>query len=231
MHSQFLEVTGPRGLLIVFAVVLIGQLGVPIPAVVVLIGAGTLAANGEISVVGAFATAMLACVIADRCLFVVGRSYGVGALNAVYRLSRASKAPHHFERWGARTLIIAKFVPGLSTIAPLWAGAAHVSWVRFVLLSGVGSALWGAVGLGIGTIFSEQVPYLLKHMEHIGRLAVIVAIALAFVYSAYLFLTRRAAIARAKDSCATQRLPHPSVSGSVRGVPSRKARVEIHAGN
>ena len=90
MHSPLLEITGPYGLLIVFVVVLIGQIGLPIPAIVVLVGAGTLAASEEMSVVGSFAIAMLACVIADGCLFVLGRHLGIRALKTLDRISLSS---------------------------------------------------------------------------------------------------------------------------------------------
>ena len=158
MHSPLLDITGPYGLLIVFGVVLVGQIGVPIPAIVVLVGAGTLAASAEMSVVGSFAIAMLACVIADGCLFMLGRHLGMRALKMLDPLSLSSDSSRHFERWRPRSLIIAKFVPGLSTIAPPLAGALDVSWLRFVLLSAIGSALWVAAGLGAGIIFAEQVP-------------------------------------------------------------------------
>src|SRR6202789_2405377 len=102
MLSQLLEITGPYALLIVFAVVLVGQVGVPIPAIVVLIGAGAVAADGAMSAVGAFGIAMIACLIADGCLFIVGRHYGNRALKALYRLSLSSDSHvgYQFERWG-----------------------------------------------------------------------------------------------------------------------------------
>jgi membrane protein DedA with SNARE-associated domain len=218
MHSQLLEITGPYGLLIVFVVVLIGQIGVPIPAIVVLVGAGTLAATREMSVVGSFAIAMLACVIADGCLFMLGRHLGMHTLKPLDRLPLSSDSSRQFERWGPRSLIIAKFVPGLSTIAPPLAGALGVSWLRFVLLSAIGSALWVAAGLGAGIIFAEQVPYLLKHLKLIGRLSVLAVVSLGAVYVAYLYFTRRTRLARSKDSRSAHRGHAQSLGGALQAV-------------
>src|SRR5580658_8513618 len=102
MSAYFTALIDQFGLLIVFVIVLIGQLGVPIPAIGILIGAGALATEGAISAVGSFAMAMLACLIADGCLFFVGRHYGNRALKALYRiyLSSDSHVGYQFERWG-----------------------------------------------------------------------------------------------------------------------------------
>ncbi len=195
MHPHVPELTGPYALLIVFGVVLIGQIGVPIPAIVVLIGAGALAADDGMSAVGLFAIAMLACLIADGCLFIIGRHYGSRALKALYRLTLSSDSyvGYRFERWGAGSLVIAKFVPGLSTLAPPLAGALGVSWLRFGLLSGIGSAIWVVAGLGAGIIFAEQMPYLFEHMRRVGQLAAVAVISLGAVYLMYRFFTRRTA--------------------------------------
>jgi membrane protein DedA with SNARE-associated domain len=220
MHSQLLEIAGPYALLTIFAVVLIGQIGVPIPAIVVLIGAGALTLESAVSAVGSFAVAMLACFIADVCLFIVGRHYGNRALNALQRLSLSSDAHvgHQFEGWGPRSLVIAKFVPGLSTLAPPLAGALGVSWLRFVLLSGAGSVLWVSAGLGAGIIFAEQIPYLLEHLQRIGGLTAVGAIALGGIYLMYRYITRRAGPRRPKPARAADRAHRPSIGCVLPGV-------------
>jgi membrane protein DedA with SNARE-associated domain len=202
MSAYFTALIDQYGLLIVFAIVLIGQLGVPIPAIGILIGAGVLAADDAMSALGSFAIAMLACLIADGCLFIIGRHYGNRALRALYRLPLSSDlhVGYRFERWGARSLVIAKFVPGLSTLAPPLAGASGVSWLRFVLLSGAGSAIWVATGLGAGIIFAERIPYLMEYIERIGGLAAVAIISLGAVYVMYRYFTRRTAPTRTNHS-------------------------------
>jgi membrane protein DedA with SNARE-associated domain len=149
----------------------------------------------------------LSRLIADACLFIVGRHYGSRALQALYRLSLSSDSHvgSQFERWGPRSLVIAKFVPGLSTLAPPLAGALGVSWLRFVLLSGAGSAIWVAAGLGAGIVFAEQSPYVLAHIKRIGQLAAVAVISLGAVYLMYRCFTRRTAATRTKHSRAADR--------------------------
>src|SRR5206468_360449 len=61
-----------------------------------------------------------------------------------------------FHRHGPGTLVVAKFIPGLSTVAPPLAGMLHMSTARFLLLDGVGAALWAAVYLGLGFLFRRE---------------------------------------------------------------------------
>ncbi len=191
MSDKLLEMVEHHGVLMVFATVLIGQIGVPIPAIAVLIGAGTLSAEGDLSVAGPFVAAMLACTIADCILFTTGRRYGMRVLNMIYRISfvseaRAADIQRRFERWGAGSLAIAKLIPGLSTLAPPFAGAMRMGWLRFVVLSGVGSVLWVGTGLGLGMALAEEIPRLLANL----RLVLLAATGLIAIAAAYLGFRR-----------------------------------------
>jgi membrane protein DedA with SNARE-associated domain/rhodanese-related sulfurtransferase len=171
---------------IVFAVVLIDQLGIPIPAVPVLVAAGTLAAAGRASAAALFAAAVLACVLADGLWFAIGRRYGMRVLKTLCRIavepdSCVSETQGRFERWGVNSLIIAKFIPGLAIIAPPLAGAMRIGWLRFASLSLAGAALWAAVGLGAGMAFKSQLEQLASRLVRIGGLA-IAAVAVAFAF-------------------------------------------------
>ena len=76
-----------------------------------------------------------------------------------------------FARWGAGSLVFAKFVPGLSTIAPPLAGIMGLGWWRFMAYNTLGAALWVCVGVGIGLAFHAQVDALLGHLAEMGGLA------------------------------------------------------------
>jgi membrane protein DedA with SNARE-associated domain/rhodanese-related sulfurtransferase len=196
MGPHLLGLIDHYGLLIVFAIVLIGQMGIPIPAIVALISAGTLAASGDLSALGAFLVAVVACLIADSIWFLIGKTYGLRVLTAIYRLSwasdaRVSKTERRFERWGSRSLIVAKFIPGLSTIAPPLAGALGVGWPQFLLLSGIGSVLWVAAGLATGIAFAEQIPLLIVHLDRVGKLATVGVGGLIVGYVVYRWWIRR----------------------------------------
>ena len=106
-----------------FAAVFIEQIGAPVPALPVLVAMGALAGLGNYSLTAALLTALVAALFADWAWFELGRRRGSAVLNFLCRISlepdscvRSTRSV--WDRWGGRTLLISKFVPGLSTVAP-----------------------------------------------------------------------------------------------------------------
>ncbi len=185
MTREIFQTISQNGLAIVFINVFVEQLGVPLPAVPTLIVAGALAADGRLPMVPLFAWTVLACGMADCIWYFIGQTYGVRVLRLLCRISLepdscVSQTQTRFERWGVNSLVIAKFVPGLSLIAPPLAGAMRIGWVRFIALSTVSAALWAASLLAAGVLFKGQVAAMLTHLGEVGSIAgLIVAGALA----------------------------------------------------
>jgi membrane protein DedA with SNARE-associated domain/rhodanese-related sulfurtransferase len=181
------------GPLIVFLVVFIDQLGIPVPAMPVLIVAGSSFGASRPQLALLFALAVLACLGADFLWYLIGRTYGMRVLKTLCRISLepdscVSQTQGRFERWGVGSLVIAKFVPGLAIIAPPLAGAMRVGWLRFGLLSLTGSALWVSVGLGAGFAFAAQIERIFAHLARVGLLA---ASGTAALLGAYVFIKWR----------------------------------------
>jgi membrane protein DedA with SNARE-associated domain len=175
------------GVLIVFATVLAGQLGIPIPAIAVLMGAGALAGEDRTAAFAFALSALAGCILADCVWFAIGRRYGLRALKALYRLARVSDASARriqrgFERYGSSSLVAAKFIPGVSVIAPPLSGALRMSWLAFVFFSGIGSLLWVTTGVGIGIVLADEIHVILEHLGSIGRTAFPVLLAVAVGY-------------------------------------------------
>ncbi len=118
LPADVVALISEHGLGLVFANVLIEQLGVPLPAVPTLVVAGALAADGHLSAPAAFGLAFLACSIGDTTWYVGGRYYGRRTLRMLCRISLSPdscvrQTETRFGQWGGLTLVIAKFVPGL----------------------------------------------------------------------------------------------------------------------
>src|SRR5476649_614628 len=110
------------GVLIVFAVVLVEQIGLPIPAFPLLIVAGALSVDGDTSWLSVLVVSMVACLISDYVWFRAGRYYGKRILKLLCRISLSpdycvSQTEDNFNRWGPKALVVAKFIPGFNTIA------------------------------------------------------------------------------------------------------------------
>jgi membrane protein DedA with SNARE-associated domain/rhodanese-related sulfurtransferase len=184
------------GLALVFANVLVEQIGLPVPAVPTLIVAGALAADGQFSVVAVFVLAFAACTIGDGVWYAAGRAWGRRVLRLLCRISLSPDAcvrqsEYRFERWGAPTLVLAKFIPGLSAVASPLAGAMRLGIRPFLLWNSLGVALWVGAAVGAGLLLHEQVNDLLARLEGLGTIAVEALAALLAGYVALKWWERR----------------------------------------
>ncbi len=168
--------------LVVFVNVLLQQLGLPIPAVPTLLVAGSLAASyGQAGQL--LAVSVLASMIADWAWYLAGRAFGYRVLSGLCRLSLnpgscVSGAEALFLRWGAGSLVIAKFVPGFSTVGPPIAGSLRMPLPSFLAAAGLGAALWAGGAILIGWLLRDEVQWAI---EAISRHAVTAVAAIALV--------------------------------------------------
>jgi len=157
--------------------VLLEQLGLPIPAVPALIVAGALAAEGQFSPLAIFGVAFAGCMIGDAIWYLAGRRYGRRVMTLLCRMSLSPdscvrQTEVRFERWGGLTLVLSKFIPGLSTIAPPLAGTMRLGWPSFLLLNGLGVAIWAAAAIVAGIAFHAEISELILRLEDLGTLAI-----------------------------------------------------------
>jgi membrane protein DedA with SNARE-associated domain/rhodanese-related sulfurtransferase len=181
---------GQYGVLIVFLNVLVDQIGLPVPAVPTLVVAGALGASGGLAFAPVFIWSVLACCAADCGWYFIGQVYGIRVLKLLCRISLepdscVSQTQTRFERWGINSLLVAKFIPGLAIIAPPLAGAMRIGWMRFIVLSTAGAALWVGSALGAGMLFKAQIAVFLLHLRDIGSIAALVIAGALAAYIVY----------------------------------------------
>ncbi len=146
------------GYLLLFAWVLVEQLGLPLPSTPVLLAAGALSAQRQISFPLALAVGVAASLTADSVWFFIGRTHGHHVLRLLCKLSLepttcVRRTQDSFGRRRGAMLMFAKFVPGLSTLAPPVAGQNGMRFGLFLLYDGIGSAFWVGVTAGLRQIF------------------------------------------------------------------------------
>jgi membrane protein DedA with SNARE-associated domain/rhodanese-related sulfurtransferase len=168
---------------IVFLNVLLKQLGLPVPAVPTLLLAGSLAtAPGQAGKI--LAAAVAASVLADWAWYHAGTLYGYRILTGLCKLSInpascVSDTEARFVRWGFPSLVVAKFIPGFSTVAPPIAGALRMNQPGFLLAAGAGGALWAGLALGAGWVLKDTVRTLIASLErHAGAAVALVLVLL-----------------------------------------------------
>ena len=191
--SRFLVV---HGLPIIFGAVFLDQMGVPIPAAPWLLAAGALAAVGQFHVFLALELSVLACLIADFFWFYLGRYRGTQVVALLCRMSLepdtcVRKTVNVFTRYGWRGIIIAKFVPGMSTVTPPLAGMAGVRADQFLLFDGLSSVLYSSTFLMLGYIFSNQIGQIASALNNFGGGLLKFIILLVVLYILYKFWDRQ----------------------------------------
>ena len=177
--QEMTDLLSQYGLALVFANVLLTQLGVPVPAIPMLIVAGALVQGGQLSLALVLGVAIAASLLGDALWFAAGRLHGHRVLKTLCRISIepdscVKQTENIFERWGAVSLLVAKFVPGFATVAPPLAGAMRLNILAFIVYSAAGAALWAGVATGAGIVFAREVDGLLTWLADMGSRAIFI---------------------------------------------------------
>jgi membrane protein DedA with SNARE-associated domain len=194
--ASVLDVLARYGYLIVFGSVLAEQIGLPFPAIPFLLAAGGLAGSGRLSFWAMLALAGIASLIADMVWYSIGRVGGARVLGWLCRISLepdscVRKTSLIFGRHGARSLLIAKFIPGFSTIAPPLAGVTQMPVSYFALFTGLGGLIWSGAFVGLGWMFSSQLEVVERYVSRLGSWAVAILIGALAAYVGWKYFSRQ----------------------------------------
>jgi membrane protein DedA with SNARE-associated domain len=195
MHRT-LEFLLHHGYMVVLGWVFAEQVGLPLPSMPLLLAAGALSGTGQMSFFRSLFFAMLACVVADSIWYQLGLRKGIRVLQLICKISIepdscVRRTEGVFSKQGARSLLFAKFLPGLGTVAPPLAGIFHMRARRFLLFDALGSLLWAGTFLGIGYIFSGQIELVAEHLAALGSRLLVLLIGVFAAYIAYKYFARQ----------------------------------------
>lgn len=158
-------------------------MGLPVPGEIILVTAAALAAQGELSITEVAIGAWMGTIAGGTGGYWIGRTGGLAMIRKVGRWAglndkREAKARSFFERHGAKTIIIARFIAVLRMIAGILAGAAEMSFVLFTICNALGGLLWSVTFTALGYEFGRNLP-LLEHYLRRWSLVVLAAAVLA----------------------------------------------------
>ena len=194
--KETLQFVVDHGYAVLFAWVFAEQLGLPIPSLPILLAAGALAGAGQISLGSAIMLAVVASLIADVLWYEIGRHHGGRILGLLCRIalepeSCVRRTENVFQKYGSRSLLIAKFVPGLNTAATTMAGMTGMGRLRFILFDALGALLWAGSAAYVGYLFSGQLERLALYLARTGDVAVVLLMLLLAGYILRKYLARR----------------------------------------
>jgi membrane protein DedA with SNARE-associated domain len=195
MHRAF-EFLIHHGYVVLLGWVFVEQAGIPVPASPLLLAAGALAGAGDLNIFAALFWAGLGAVAADSIWFQLGRHKGIKILQLLCRISLepdscVRRTEGIFSKQGARSLLVAKFIPGLGLVTPPLAGVFRMRFRRFLIFDSLGSMLWAGTFLGIGYAFSEQIERVAERLASLGGWLLVLVVGALALYIGYKFVARQ----------------------------------------
>ncbi len=183
------------GLALVFFNVLLTQGGIPVPSVPILVVAGAFVSQGQIALAPLLLASVVASLIGDTLWYYAGRHYGYRILRTLCRVaiepdSCVKQTETIFERWGAPSLMLAKYVPGFSTAAPPLAGTMQLGLLAFLAYSAVAALLWAGLPIALGAVFHAEVESALEWLESMGTGAAAIIGVVVLLYVAVKMVQR-----------------------------------------
>ena len=177
MHT--FDFLAEHGALVLFWVIFVEQIGFPLPALPLLVAAGALVATENMSLAAALLVPVAASLPPDLAWYYLGRQKGGKVLGFLCRLSLEPDScvrdtENVFHRNGPRALLLAKFVPGFSTVAPPLAGIVGMPATTFILYDLGGTLIWAAVSAGVGALFSNQLEQLIGLFDQAGGMMLVI---------------------------------------------------------
>ena len=184
------------GYLLLFAWVLVGQLGIPLPATPILLAAGALSAEGQLSFSLALLAGLFGSLTADTTWFFIGRKHGHHVLRLLCKLSMepticVRRTQDSFGRRRQVTLMFAKFGPGLATLAAPVAGQNGMAYGEFLLFDVIGATAWVGALLVAGRLFGDALKRDPSLLDWVGRFSGALLLLGILVFFAGRILRRR----------------------------------------
>ncbi len=185
-----------QGYIVLFLWVFFEQIGLPIPVAPMLLAAGALAGIGKLNFALVFGSAFLAALLSDQFWYQVGLRRGGKVLSFVCRISLdpescVQRTKRIFARYGARSLLVAKFIPGLNTIGPPLAGILHMSLLRFLFFDVLGILIWVSVFTLPGYQFGHEIEEHVTNTHGMGAWLGLVIPVLLAAYILWKYIQRR----------------------------------------
>ena len=188
--NELVSVVARHGYALIFAFLFGQAVGLPLPASIAMIAAGAAIASHTLLGSGVFVAALLALMVGDIIQFWLGRYTGWALLGLLCRLSMNPetcmlRSAESFYKRGKATLVIAKFVPGLNTMAAPLSGSMKMKFGQFLLLDSAGAMLYTTIYILVGYVSRDFLTATLRSFYAAGRAMEILLLFAVIVYTVY----------------------------------------------
>jgi len=198
--EPLLSALAQHGYVILYTLVFLQAIGLPVPVAITLLIAGAASAHGTLHAPFALGGAILAMLLGDALMFLLGRYTGWWLLGLLCRLSLNPEScilssADSFYRRGRTLLVIAKFIPGINTMAPPLAGGMNMRFASFLRLDAAGAILYISSYFAVGFIFSDALKVITRGYQSFGRavsVGIVVLLAAYLAFQGWLWIRDRA---------------------------------------
>jgi membrane protein DedA with SNARE-associated domain len=185
-----------HGYIVLFVWILAEQGAVPLPSIPLLLACGALAHDGKLNLFLVLLYGLTACFIADNIWFQLGRHRGTRILRLICRISLepdscVRQTENAFLKYGMRSLLVSKFIPGLNAVAAPMAGSSGASLARFALYDSLGALLWIVSYVSLGFLFKDQLEDVAEYALRLGRWLVVVVVGSLAAWIVWKYVQRR----------------------------------------
>ncbi len=185
-----------HGYVLLFCWLFLEQAALPMPSIPLLLACGALARDGRLNPVLIVGYGLAACLLADSVWFHVGKRGGAKVLRLLCRIalepdSCVRQTENALLRYGLRSMLVAKFVPGLNAVAAPLAGSSGARFARFVLFDSLGTVVWITAYAGAGYLFAGQLETIAGYALRTGSGLLLMLAGLLAAWIGWKFVQRR----------------------------------------
>ena len=189
MHD-IVSLIAHHGYLVIFSAVLAEAVGFPVPAAIALVAGGAAAGAGTLCSPAVLGLALLAMMLGDSLLYILGRHMGWTLLGWLCKVSVNPescilRSAESFYKRGKITLLIAKFIPGVNTMAPPLAGSMKMRPTQFLRLDFAGAMLYTGAYFVLGFLFRDFLASIMHGFQAAGRAVEATVLVAVIAYIAY----------------------------------------------
>lgn len=178
------------------------MVGFFMPGDTLLLTAGAFAAQGKLPLAGILVVASIAAIAGDNVGYTIGTKYGRRLFRKedglLFRQEYVRRAESFYDRFGAKAMLLAHFIPVVRTFAPIVAGIGRMNRLQFVIFDAIGDTAWAIIITLLGYWFGKRIP----NIDHYFLLAVAVATIFTFSPMLYHLVTDKKFHARLKAKLA-----------------------------
>ena len=173
----------------VFVGVFFENAGAPVPGETTLLAGGALSHYGHLSFTRVVLVAMIAATLGDNVGFYIGRRGGrrlverFGGRIGITR-HRLENFDRFFDRHGAKTVFVARFITGLRVVCAILAGGSEMRWPTFLFFNATGAIVWSTTIAAVGYALGQSWETLERLVGGAGLLGLIIVVALVLVWIA-----------------------------------------------